>query len=69
MYILKNKGKGKIADHIQVRDADFALIAYFNACDLQDYLSRTGFHHKSCSMLQDAISAVPYGKIVEIHNL
>jgi len=28
-YVLKVKGKAKIPDYIQVRDADFTLIGYF----------------------------------------
>lgn len=28
-YVLKVKGKAKIPDYIQVRDADFTLVGYF----------------------------------------
>ena len=62
MYVLKIKGNGKIPDHIQVRDDNFTLIAYF----------KSGNHHKALSKWNLSkyenefiafINKIPYGDI------
>ena len=57
MYIIKVKGKAKIPDYIQLRDAEFVLIAYFRADrplkDLHRYgLSRKTSPCRSCTRMR-----------------
>ena len=62
IYLIKIKGKAKIPDYVQIRDADFTLIGYFRpgrnektvkSLDLSPYQGR----------LEQCISEMPFGKI------
>lgn len=65
-YVLKVKGKAKIPDYIQVRDADFTLIGYFRPGRSR----KTGRSAKPEQALFEAIedqaTDIPFGKIVKI---
>jgi hypothetical protein len=62
IYLIKIKGKAKIPDYVQIRDADFTLIGYFRpgrnektvkSLDLSLYQER----------LEKCILEMPFGKI------
>ena len=65
MYIIKIKGKAKIADFIQLRDDDFILVGYFRADrplrDLEKYKLE---EHKES--LQTLINELPFGKLTKL---
>lgn len=45
MYIVKVKGKARIPDHLQIRDQDFNLVAYFKCDTLQASLEKFKMGH------------------------
>lgn len=66
IYLIKIKGKAKIPDYVQIRDADFTLIGYFRpgrnektvkSLDLSTYQER----------LEQCIAEMPFGKITPFH--
>ena len=68
-YILKVKGKAKIPDYIQVRDASFTLIGYFrpqhskhtNVRGEKNQAKRQLF-----ARIEEAAQDVPYSRITPI---
>jgi hypothetical protein len=62
MYIIKVKGKAKIPDYIQLRDADFVLIAYFRADRPLKNLDKYGLSGKE-EPLRQLIESLPFGKL------
>jgi hypothetical protein len=62
MYIIKVKGKAKIPDYIQLRDADFVLIAYFRADRPLKDLHRYGLEGKETE-LAAVIEQLEFGKL------
>ena len=62
MFVLKIKGNGKIPDHIQIRDVNFTLIAYFK---LGNHIQAL----KKCNLIRyekefvNIITEIPYGEI------
>ncbi len=65
MYILKIKGTGKVPDYIQIRDADFLLIAYFKITNPKTALTRCNLIHKMDEILAIA-GNLNYGKIEKL---
>lgn len=62
MYIIKVKGKAKIPDYIQLRDAKFVLIAYFRADRPLKNLEKYGLEGKDAA-LETIIRDLPFGKL------
>jgi hypothetical protein len=62
MYIIKVRGKAKIPDYIQLRDADFVLIAYFRADRPLKNLERYGLEGKE-EALAAVIQGLEFGKL------
>jgi hypothetical protein len=62
MYILKTEGTGKVPDHIQIRDDDFFLLAYFKVSAPRTALKRINLDNKTKEILEFA-AGLEYGKI------
>ena len=62
MYILKIQGKGKVPDHIQLRDEMFRIVAYFKITNPKTSLARCNLLHKADEILKIA-NSIEYGKI------
>lgn len=62
MYILKIKGNGKIPDHVQLRDDDFTLVAYFKVGNHAQALKKCGLSAYENEFANFAAS-IPYGII------
>ena len=65
MYIIKVKGKAKIPDYIQLRDDNFALIAYFRADRPLIKLEKYGWEGKE-ELLREFIDQLPFGKLQKL---
>lgn len=66
MYIIKVKGKEKIPDYIQLRDENFALIAYFRSDRPIKNLEKYGMQGKE-QELMSLIDKLPFGKLKELN--
>lgn len=55
-------------DSIQVRDKDYTLIAYFRA-DKPNCLVGEIFHQKKPAEIQELISLMPYGRLINVDAL
>ena len=64
-YILKIRGTGRIPDHLQIRDEDFTLLAYFKVTNPKTALSRCNLLHKQEEILTIA-EGLEYGKIQKL---
>ena len=62
MYILKVKGKAKIPDYIQLRDANMVLVAYFRADRPVKDMSKYGLAGKEAA-LETLIGQIPFGRL------
>ena len=65
MYIIKVKGKTIIPDYVQIRDQNFALVAYFRADRPLKKIERYGLEGKE-EELKQLISSLPYGKLQKL---
>jgi len=65
MFVLKIKGNGKIPDHIQVRDDNFTLIAYFKSGNHYKALSKWNLLKYENEFIA-FINNIPYGQIKSI---
>lgn len=65
MYIIKVKGKAKIPDYIQLRDANFVLIAYFRADRPLKKLEKYGLEGKE-DALKALIETLDFGKLQKL---
>jgi len=65
MYIIKVKGKAKIPDYIQIRDQNFALVAYFRTDRPLKRMERYGLDGKD-SELKYLIDSLPFGKLQKL---
>ena len=65
MYIIKVKGKAKIPDYIQVRDANFVLVAYFRADRPMNSVEKFGLEGKE-EQLEELIKSLPFGKLQKL---
>jgi len=66
MYILKVKGKAKIPDYIQLRDANMVLVAYFRADRPVKDLTKYGLGGKERA-LEALIIQLAFGKLQALH--
>ncbi len=64
-YVLKIKGKAKIPDYVQIRDAEFTLIGYFRP-DRKEKLGKTILDPQTVARLDEVIESIPYGKIEKV---
>ncbi len=62
MFILKVKGKAKIPDYIQLRDANMVLVAYFRADRPVKDMTKFGLAGKEAA-LEALIGQLPFGKL------
>lgn len=65
MFILKVKGKAKIPDYIQLRDANMVLVAYFRADRPVKDMSKYGLGGREAE-LEALIASMPFGKLQEL---
>lgn len=65
MYILKIEGTGKVPDHIQIRDEDFSLMAYFRETSPKTALARCNLLDKMEDILK-AARGLEYGQIQKL---
>ncbi len=65
MFIVKVEGKGIIPDHIQIRDENFALVAYMRADKEIKNLERYGLQEFEVK-INEKLKSLPYGKIERI---
>jgi hypothetical protein len=66
MYILKIKGKAKIPDYIQIRDAHFTLKGYFRLDRPEKGLEKCGFTGDRLTQIMNLINELPFGKVHKI---
>ena len=64
MYILKTKGTIKVPDYIQLRNADFVLIAHFSAKNYKKSIDQLGIENKDA--IANVIEALPFGELKKI---
>ncbi len=65
MYIIKVKGVAKIPDYGQLRDDEFALLAYFRVDRPEKSLDKVGLHEKT-AYIMDIIKDLPFGQILKL---
>jgi hypothetical protein len=65
MFVLKIKGKAKIPDYVQLRDAQFTLIAYFRTDRPEKALVKAGLGDKEVEIMK-FIEAIPFGKVMKL---
>lgn len=65
MYIIKIKGKSIIPDHIQIRDDNYVMFAYFRADKPVKSLAKFGLGGKE-AQIQEIIQGLPYGKMQKV---
>lgn len=65
MYIIKIKGKAKIPDHVQLRDENLMLIAYFRSDKPLKKPEKYGLEGKQ-DALKKIIDRIPFGKLEKI---
>lgn len=64
VYLLKTKGIGSVADHIQVRAEDYSIIGYFKAANPNSGLKELGISEPERQKQAAAVFAgLEYGKI------
>ncbi|MCS7073444.1 MAG: fructose-6-phosphate aldolase [Bacteroidia bacterium] len=64
-HVLKVKGKAKIPDYIQLRDASFTLIGYFRPGRFEK-LTNIQLSEKAMQAIESAVAELPFGKITKI---
>lgn len=65
IYLLKVKGKAKIPDYVQLRDEQFALLAYFRLDRPEKALVKVGLaDHESTIM--ERLALIAFGKIEKL---
>ena len=65
MYVIKVKGKEKIPDYLQLRDENFALIAYFRADRPLKNLEKYGLQDNE-ERFREILKKLPFGKLKEL---
>lgn len=65
MYIIKVKGKAKIPDYVQIRDQNFALVAYFRTDRPLKRMEKYGLEGKDHE-LKSLIQSLPFGKLQKL---
>jgi hypothetical protein len=65
MYIIKVKGKAKIPDYIQLRDANMVLVAYFRTDRPLKNMEKYGLEGKEEQLLA-VINRLSFGKLEKL---
>ena len=65
MYIIKVKGKAKIPDYIQLRDANMVLVAYFRTDRPLKNMEKYGLAGKEEQLLA-VINRLSFGKLEKL---
>lgn len=65
MYIIKVKGKAKIPDYIQLRDAKMVLVAYFRTDRPLKNMEKYGLAGKE-TQLEALIQRLAFGKLEKL---
>jgi hypothetical protein len=65
MYIIKVKGKAKIPDYIQLRDAKMVLVAYFRTDRPLKNMEKYGLAGKE-AQLEAVIQRLDFGKLEKL---
>ena len=68
MHIMKIKGNGKIPNYIQIRDDNFALLAYFKACNYEKSLIKENLE-PYVSDVAEIIEDMSFGELYYIKNI
>ena len=66
MYLLKVKGNGTDADFLQIRDANFSLIANVRFVQQLQSLSRIIEDEKIVVKIKNMAEMLPHGKLTKI---
>ena len=66
MYLLKVKGNGADADFLQIRDANFSLIANVRFVQQLQSLSRIIEDEKIVVKIKNMAEMLPHGKLTKI---
>jgi hypothetical protein len=62
VHVLKIQGKAKIPDYVQLRDADFNLLAYFRLDRPEKSLVKAGLAEYE-PQIMSFLNSIPYGKV------
>lgn len=65
-YVLKVKGKAKIPDYIQVRDAQFTLIGYFRPGRSARHSDRSAGNDSFNRQIEGLAADLPYGIVTPL---
>lgn len=65
-YVLKVKGKAKIPDYIQVRDADFTLIGYFRPGRAKKRRGEASEQEQLFERIEELSEDLPFGQISKV---
>jgi hypothetical protein len=65
MYILKIRGTEQVPDHVQIRDDDFSLVAYFRVTHPKTALAGCNLLDKTGEILE-IIQQLEYGKMEKL---
>lgn len=65
MYIIKVKGVAKIPDYVQLRDENFALLAYFRVDRPDKSLYKIGLGDKT-EQIMSMVKNMPFGQIKKL---
>jgi len=67
MHIMKVKGNGKIPNYIQLRDDNFALLAYFKASSFEKSLKKENLDNY-IGDVAEIIDDMNFGELYYIQN-
>lgn len=65
-YVLKVKGKAKIPDYLQIRDADFTLIGYFRPGRKNNARRKSDPNQIIFQALAEKSEGLDYGDVTQI---
>ncbi|CAN5520325.1 hypothetical protein BH11BAC2_BH11BAC2_21260 [soil metagenome] len=65
IYLLKVKGKAKIPDYVQLRDEQFALLAYFRLDRPEKALVKAGFSAHETTIMNHLVK-IAFGKVEKL---
>jgi hypothetical protein len=61
-HLLKIQGKAKIPDYVQLRDAEFTLLAYFRLDRPEKALVKAGLENHE-QQIMNFLREIPFGKV------
>jgi O6-methylguanine-DNA--protein-cysteine methyltransferase len=61
-HLLKIQGKAKIPDYVQLRDAEFTLLAYFRLDRPEKALVKAGLEQHE-QQIMHFLAEIPFGKV------